>query len=109
MQKFREGDRVTIEATIATNYVLDDGKIKIRIEPYHDIFVNQNDLTMSRPDFRVGDRVTWSVGEQSFTGHVLSIHDDHLWIDLGNVDYATVWTGKAMRLDPEPEETAEAA
>lgn len=109
MPKFRKGDRVTIEATVATDYVLDDGKIKVHVEPYHDLFVNQNDMTMLRPDFKIGDRVTWSVGEKPFTGHVLSLHGDHLGVDLGNAEYATVWAGSAMRLNPEPEETADAA
>ena len=105
MHKFREGDRVSIEAVIASDFV-HDGKTKVRIEPYHEIYVKVADLTMVKPTFAVGDRVTWSThcGADSAVGDVLSIAQDHLWVDLGAGNYATVWTGKAMRVDPEPAE-----
>ena len=107
MTKFRKGDVVTIEATIAsTPFNMDDGKAKVKIEfpPFHDAYVDPADLTMVRPSFDIGDKVTWSGidGADSFSGHVLSIAQDHLWVDLGDGVYSTVWSGKAMRVDPEP-------
>lgn len=109
MPKFRKGDRITIEATVAADYVLDSGKIKIEIEPYHDFFVHQDNITMLRPEFKVGDHIVWPDGDESYAGHVLSIANDHLWVDMGAGNYATVWADNAMRVDPEPEETSEAA
>jgi len=109
MTKFRKGDLCTIQVVIASH---PHGDNDVRVEQpntYGDLYVKQADLTIIKHNFAVGDSVTWSVGDSSHTGHVLSLHGDHLWVDLGNAEYATVWAGKAMRLDPETEETAEAA
>lgn len=109
MTKFRKGDLCTIQV-IVDGAPFSGTDVRVR-QPnsYGDMFVKLADLTMVRPDFKVGDCITWSVGEKPFTGHVLSLHGDHLWVDLGNAEYATVWAGSAMRLDPEPDETSEAA
>ena len=65
MATFRNGDRVTVKAEVISDPYDFDGtqKVKLRVEPYHDIFVPVSDLTMDRPDIRVGDAVEWTVGE----------------------------------------------
>jgi len=84
-----------------------DGDVRLRqLNSYQDIFAKVSDLTMVKPTFDVGDRVTWSSmnGEDCYTGTVLSIAEDHLWVSFGDGGYATVWTGKAMRVEPEPKQ-----
>jgi hypothetical protein len=114
--KFRKGDVVTIEATIAsTPFNMDDGRAKVKIEfpPYCDAYVDPSQLTMARPKFEVGDKVEWTVSSEgmgsAFTGHILSIANDHLWVQLDDGSFSTVWASKAMRVDPEPVVEAEAA
>lgn len=106
MTAFRKGDIVTIEATIESRpFVLDDGRsqVKIKFPPYHDAYVDPAQLTMLRPAFEVGDRVEWSThdGADSWAGHILSIANDHLWVQLDDGSFSTVWASKASRVDPE--------
>ncbi len=112
MAKFRKGDVVTVQATIDSDYVLDGGKIKVRIEPYHDIFVLLTDMSMVQPMFEVGDVVAWEThdGADSWTGRILSISGEHLWCLLDDGSFATVWASKAQRVEPEaPADQADAA
>jgi hypothetical protein len=105
MPAFRKGDVVTIEATIAsTPFTMDDGKAKVKIEfpPFHDAYVDPADLTLVRPSFEIGDWVAWIIACEDYAGRVLSIANDHLWVDLGEGCFATVWAGKATRADPKP-------
>lgn len=110
MVTFREGDIVIIEATIASKpFAMDNGKVQVKIKfpPYHDAYVDPAQLTMKRPAFEVGDEIAWAVGEEGaghgYRGRVLSIANDHLWVDMGLGHYATVWTGKASRVEMEPQ------
>lgn len=100
----REGDVVSVNGVVLSAPFDFDGtsKVKIRVEPYHDIFVIASDVTVVRPDFRVGDRVTWSThdGADSWAGHILSIANDHLWVQLDDGSFSTVWASKASRVDP---------
>lgn len=105
MTTFRKGDVCTIEVVVESVY-----RTGIRVhhvDSYTDIHVKPKDLTMVRPKFEVGDNVLWVTGADGigsgYRGHVLSIYEDHLWVDLGAGNFATVWTGKATRLDPEPD------
>ncbi|WP_441931563.1 hypothetical protein [Mesorhizobium sp. 2RAF21] len=102
---------MSIEGVVASNYVLDGGTIKITVSPYHEIFVKKVDLTMVRPAFEVDDQVTWSThdGADSWTGRVLSISNDHLWVNLDDGSFSTVWVGHTMRVDPAPEPAVEPA
>jgi len=117
MTKFRKGDIVTIEATIAsTPFNMDDGKAKVKIEfpPFHDAYVDPADLTMLRPKIEIGDVVRLPLSEgpadgKSRIGTVLSIASDHVWVDIGGGDFATWWLAKVQRVDPEPAAEAEAA
>lgn len=101
MTTFRNGDVCTIEVVVESVY---GTGIRVRhVDSYTDIHVKPKDLTMVRPQFEVGDRVEWKAYEKTWSGHVLSIANDHLWIDNGNGSFSTVWTSKATRLDPDPD------
>lgn len=104
MTTFRAGDIVLIEAEIADDYVHDDATVKVVFDGnrYDAKYVKVAKLTMVRPQFEVGDRVEWGDGLE-WCGHVLSIANDHLWVDRGGGDFATVWIGKATRLDADPD------
>ncbi|TIN80738.1 hypothetical protein [Mesorhizobium sp.] len=80
MPKFRKGDAVSVEGKVDSDYV-HDGKIKIRVEPYHDFFVNVADLKMVRPVIEVGDSVTYP-SEGYKVGEVLAIIDGYCWVKL---------------------------
>jgi len=109
MSKFRKGDIVTVEATIDRD-VFSSGErpcIKIIIAPYHDVYVDPATLTMKRPIFEIGDVVTWKVDGLVYRGHVLSIHGNHVWVDRGDGEFATVWVDKLTRVEPEPDTVAD--
>lgn len=109
MGKFRKGDVCTIEVVVDSN-LFGDGDMRVRQrDTYTDIYVKQSALTMVRPTFEVGDRVAWQEGSVSWAGRVLSIANDHLWVDDGDGNFATVWVAKATRVEAEPEATSEAA
>lgn len=107
MTKFRNGDRVSIEAVISSGYT-HEGKIKVRVEPYHDIFVMLSDLKMVQPVFAIGDLVRCPE-KGTATAEVLAISGDHLWVSFGDGNYATWWVSLVERVDPEPVTEAEAA
>lgn len=111
MTKFRKGDICTIEVVVDSN-PFGDNDVRVR-QPggYSDIYTKTAQLTMLRPSFEIGDKVTWSSGDgsKSYTGHILSIAEDHLWVSLGDGVYSTVWAGNAMRVDAEPEPAVEPA
>ncbi|TIL34264.1 hypothetical protein [Mesorhizobium sp.] len=103
MERFRKGDVVTIEGVIDSDYV-HDGKIKIRVEPYHDFYGNVSGLKMVRPVIDVGDNVTYPA-EGYKTGKVLAIIDGYCWVKLEN-GYGgghVSWPISSInRVDPEP-------
>lgn len=111
----REGDVVSVSGVVLSSPFDFDGtsKVKIRVEPYHDIFVLASDVSVVRHEFRVGDKVQWTASSEgmgsAYTGHVLSIANDHLWVQLDDGSFSTVWASKASRVDPEPAVEAEAA
>jgi hypothetical protein len=108
MVTFRKGDLVSVSGQIVGRPLDFDGemKVSVHIDPYHEIWVPTSVVTMARPKFEVGDCVSWLNG--AHRGRVLSIANEHLWIDRGEGNYATVWTGLATRLDPETEPAADA-
>lgn len=105
MVTFRKGDLVSVSGQIVGRPIDFDVEMKVRvhIDPYHEIWVPTTIVTMARPNFEVGDRVEWKSAGDYYRGEVLAISGEHLWIDRGEGNYATVWTGLATRLDPEPE------
>jgi hypothetical protein len=109
MTTFRNGDLVSVSGQIVGRPLDFDGemKVRVRIDPYHEIWVPTSIVTMARPKFEVGDRVEWRISGHEWCGHVLSIANEQLWIDRGDGNYATVWTGLATRLDPDPEPDAD--
>lgn len=110
MAKFRKGDIATIEVIVTSSF--NDTTVQVKpIDGYQDIYVKPHELTMERPKFDVGDRVTWEThdGADSWAGAVLSIANDHLWVQLDDGSYSTVWAIKALRIDPEAIAEDEAA
>jgi len=102
MDTFRQGDVCTIEVVVESRF--NDTNVRVRhVDSYTDIHVKPKDLTMVRPQFEVGGRVEWKSAGDFYRGEVLAISGEHLWIDRGEGNYATVWTGLATRLDPEPD------
>jgi hypothetical protein len=108
--KFRKGD--TVSMTLVVESFFGTGDVRLR-QPgeYTDIYAKARDLEMVKPAFDIGDRVTWCNydGTDTYVGDVLFVAEDHLWVSRGNGEYATVWTGKAMRVDAEPTREDEAA
>lgn len=107
MNKFRNGDRVSIEAVVSSDYT-HEGKIKIRVEPYYDIFVATINLKMVQPVFAVGDMVQCPE-KGTDAAEILAVSGDHLWVSFGNGNYATWWASLVERVEPEPVTEAEAA
>lgn len=101
MTTFRIGDKVTVKAVVVSDLLDFDGtaKIKVAVEPYHDIFVPASEIEMVRPDFRKGDMVDWTVGTTIFRGEVIAIAEDHLWVRMGGGEFATVFVSDATRVD----------
>lgn len=106
MTKFRNGDRVSIEAVVSSDYT-HEGKIKVRVEPYHDIFVAMADLKMVQPVFAVGDMVQSNKSPPA--AEILAISGEHLWVSFADGNYATWWASLVERVDQEPVADAEAA
>lgn len=102
--KFRKGDVVMIEATIASapfNMDNGDAKVKIEFPPFHDAFVDPADLTMKRPNIAVGDRVRcFELAPDPAT--VLAVTDDFAWVEIGPDHYSTWRISRLERVDPEP-------
>jgi len=110
MTTFRKGDVVSLNLIVESHF--NDCDVRLR-QPnsYTDIFAKAIDLTVVKHEFRVGDRVEWAThdGADSWFGYVLSISNDHLWVQLDDGSYSTVWSGKASRIDPKPSHQDEAA
>ncbi|ESZ60686.1 hypothetical protein NL532_24305 [Mesorhizobium sp. C120A] len=105
MTTFRKGDVVTIVGTIDSGYQT-DGKIKVRIEPYSDVYANVADLKMVRPIIEVGDMVTYPA-EGYRAGKILAILNGWCWVNvengLGGSELFSWPLSCLNRADPEPE------
>ncbi|WP_146119559.1 hypothetical protein [Phyllobacterium phragmitis] len=73
-----------------------------QIGGYSDLYVKTDSARIVRHNIEVGDTVDLR-GEilDPCRGVVLSISNDHLWVDLGGGDYGTWWIDKVSRIDPE--------
>lgn len=100
MEKFRKGDVVAIEGVISADYEI-EGKIKVAIKPYHDIFVDADVLTMRRPEFRVGDLVE----NDGSRGLVIAVHGEYLWIEGASFSPESWPADNSRRIEPEPAPT----
>jgi hypothetical protein len=103
MSTFRKGDVVSITGTIDSEW-MHDGQIKVRVEPYHDIFVPVADLKMVKPVINVGDHVAYP-GYRD--GEVLAIVDGWCWVSVslggGLGSERASWPLSCIsRVDPEP-------
>lgn len=118
MTAFRKGDIATIDVIVTSSF--NETQVCVKpVDGYQDVYLKPHELTMLRPKFDVGDHVTWSThdGADSWIGHILSIANDHLWVQLDDGSFSTVWASKASRVDPEEKhdpdfdeiETSEAA
>lgn len=81
----REGDVVSINGTVMSSPFDFEGawKVKIRVEPYHEIFVAAPDVTVVRPKFCVGDSVELFVAGRfgdPVLGEVKAIDGESLWV-----------------------------
>lgn len=97
---FRKGDIATIDVIVTSSF--NETQVCVKpVDGYQDVYLKPHELTMRRPKFEVGDYVTWSThdGADSWTGRILSIANDHLWVQLDDGSFSTVWAGKAMRVD----------
>lgn len=99
--QFRKGDMVEIAGVIDSNYEI-DGKLKVSIKPYHDIFVDRSEITLSRATFKIGDMVT---RKDEGPGCVLAIAGDNLWVEFesGRGGYDTWAADEVNRVDPADE------
>jgi hypothetical protein len=101
MGKFRKGDRVTVEAIIASEHVLDRGSIRVEFGDHMgDAFVNVASLTMKQPVIKVDDLIT-CFEQGTGVATVLAVANEHAWVDLGGGNFATWWLPKVERVDPE--------
>jgi hypothetical protein len=115
-QTYRKGDEVHVKGVVKVEPFLSQDKMMavVRIEPFNDIYVLVDHVDMVRPDFQVGDTVKWPVktvdGSVEYTGGVLAIASEHLWVALGDGNFATVWVENASRVDVSvsPEDGVEA-
>lgn len=111
MPKFRKGDVVSIDVVVESN-PFGQGDVRVRTHGgYTDIYAKASQLTMKRPMIEVGDTVRCPTNGTA-TATVLSVAEEHVWVSLGNGDYATWWVPKVERVEPEPdadEPSAEAA
>jgi len=104
MTTFRKGDVCTIQVAIDSVIFEANGIKCIRVKIDGEfVYVDPAALKMVRTQFEVGDRVGWKSAGDYYRGEVLAISGEHLWIDRGEGNYATVWTGLATRLDPDPD------
>jgi|SRR6185369_13872461 len=110
MTAFRKGDVVTIQGTIDSGFV-HEGKIKVRIEPYSDVYANVADIKMVRPVIEVGDSVTYPADGYK-SGEVLAIIDGWCWVMLstGYGSERVSWPMSCVnRAEQQPEATEAAS
>lgn len=98
----RKGDVVSVNGVVLSDPNDFNGtmKVRVKVEPYHDIYVLAAHVNMVRPEFQEGDKVQWGENdlEEPFSGQVLAIANDHLWVDRGDGNFSTVWINEASRV-----------
>jgi hypothetical protein len=114
MNQFRKGDVVSVQGTIDSGFV-HEGRIKIRVGPYGDVFADLADIKMVQPVVEVGDSVTYPQ-EGYKAGEVLAILDGYCWVKLAATPHPNAPLGESIdngmrvswplaslnRVDPEP-------
>jgi hypothetical protein len=98
---FREGDTVSVEATLAYVHP-DDEHLRIHIHNHHGpTYVTPNSVKLVKPNIQIGDQVKLrspSVNQPVGPAVVLSIANDHLWVEWDDGEYATWWVGAVDRV-----------
>lgn len=108
----REGDVVSVSGVVLSSPFDFDGtsKVKIRVEPYHDIFVLASDVSVVRPEFRVGDTVELVVAGRfgaPVLGEVKAIDGDSLWVRRLTGGLDTWEMNRVRRADPDEPQAAD--
>lgn len=108
----REGDVVSVNGVVLSSPFDFDGtsKVKIRVEPYHDIFVLASDVSVVRPQFRVGDTVELVVAGRfgaPVLGEVKAIDGDSLWVRRLTGGLDTWEMNRVRRADPDEPQAAD--
>lgn len=99
MERFRKGDRVSIEATVRYDQPEGDW---VFLDIGSGASVNASLITMIAPHFDVGDFVAASYGNgEGAFGHVQAVSDKMVWVKHASGDYATYDASMVRRLDPE--------
>ena len=92
MQKFRQGDIVTILATVVADFNPDlagvDPKVRVKPHGYWDnsVYVDASNVEMKTPFFKNGDSVMTPSAEYA---EVVGTVDDFTWIRLSNGNFDT--------------------
>ncbi|KQS84303.1 hypothetical protein [Rhizobium sp. Leaf383] len=88
-QKFRQGDIVTVRATVSSDDSYDPDRAYVRPFGSHtDIFVSLDATEMLYPFFKVRDRVVGK--ETGFAGAVVATFDDQCWVRFDSGSLATI-------------------
>ena len=108
----REGDVVSVSGVVLSSPFDFDGtsKVKIRVEPYHDIFVLASDVSVVRPQFRVGDTVELVVAGRfgaPVLGEVKAIDGESLWVRRLTGGLDTWEMNRVRRADPDEPQGAD--
>ncbi|MCF6120844.1 hypothetical protein L2449_28885 [Mesorhizobium muleiense] len=94
MERFRKGDRVSIETTVRYDQH-ENGWVFLEIGS--GASVDASLVTMVAPRFDVGELVAAGDGH----GHVKAVSDKMVWVKHPSGDYATYKASMVRRLDPE--------
>lgn len=111
MTKFRDGDVVTLEATISGSEFHIDGndRVSVKFPPYHNILVDPAQLTMKRSHMEPGDQIRTNRRISPFhsrVGKVIAAHGDALWVEYPGEGLSTVNLSEAERCDHQEAEPA---
>ncbi|CAH2399108.1 hypothetical protein [Mesorhizobium ventifaucium] len=99
MERFRKGDRVSIETTVRHDQREDDW---VFLDIGSGATVDASLITMIAPHFDAGDFVAASYGKgEGAFGHVKAVSDKMVWVKHASGDYATYDASMVRRLDPE--------
>ncbi|TJU72270.1 MAG: hypothetical protein E5Y15_34110 [Mesorhizobium sp.] len=99
MERFRKGDRVSIETTVRYDQPEGDW---VFLDIGAGASVNASLVTMVAPCFDVDDFVAAGDGHGNEAGgHVQAVSDKMVWVKHASGDYATYDASMVRRLDPE--------